>query len=109
MCKKLAQEIRLLIQKGKQEEVQKRAEAASEYAAVAGSDHLGERMFQTNGSFEVFPGIEDPVTVEINRNSKSDNQEKHLPKLEFLDQINKNKETGSIYEVDELGFLPKYC
>jgi len=74
MCKKLAQEIRLLIQKAKQEEVQKRAEAASEYAAATGSDHLGKQMFQTNGPFEVFPESEGPVTVEINRNFKPSNQ-----------------------------------
>jgi len=107
-CKKLAQEIRLLIQKAKQEEVQKRAEAASKDAAVAGSDHLSKQTFRTNDPFMVFPEIEDPLTVEINKNFRADNQEKHLPKLEFLDQINKNKEVGSIYEFDELGFLPNY-
>jgi len=107
-CKKLAQEIRLLIQKAKQEEVQKKAEAASKYAAEAGSDHLTRQMFQTDNSFMVFPEIEDPLTIEINKNFRSDTEEKNSPDHEFLEQINKNNELGSSYGLDGFGFLPTY-
>jgi vacuolar-type H+-ATPase catalytic subunit A/Vma1 len=107
-CKKLAQEIRLLIQKAKQEEVQKKAEVASKYAAEAGSDHLTKKVFQTNDSFMGFPGIEDPLTIGNNGNFRSDPEEKNLPKHAFLDQINKNNELGSSYGFNGFGFLPKY-
>ena len=50
-CKKLSQEIRLMIQKTKQEEFQKKAEVASARAAETGSDHLKRGPFVDDNSY----------------------------------------------------------
>jgi len=80
-CKKLAQEIRLMIQKSKQDQVQKKSAVAAASAAVSGADILNEQLGQQNSehiskfkdsSYNLFDGNDDARSILSNDNSHND-------------------------------------
>lgn len=99
-CKKLAQEIRLMIQRAKQEEVQKKAEVASAHAAETGSGHLSKEVLTKNIDFTPFSHLEN--------HSMSNNEYVYHSKNNEIGgtmQTDKNSMLNAEFNFGNLGFL----
>ena len=107
-CKKLSQEIRLMIQKTKQEEFQKKAEGASARAAETGSDHLKRGPFVDDDSYITFPVTDDQGNLGITQPFIMENEEKHISVHRYPGENYKENDLNSNYDFNTFDIINNY-